>query len=115
MGGVYLFGILLIGRKPWKENPGGHIIPLEERDGVRRMYEKSILKSKTFWFNALAFVAVLVTAMVDAEIIPPMYAALAIAAANIVLRAVTDTAVYVPEREDLRVILERILKIGKNY
>jgi len=77
------------------------------------MYEKSVLASKTFWFNVLAFAAVLIMAVADAEIIPPLYAALAIAAANVVLRMVTDTAVYVPDRYELAEILRRIKNLGK--
>lgn len=50
---------------------------------------KSIFASKTFWVNLLTGVATV------AEVLPPHYAALALAIANIGLRYVTSEAVHI--------------------
>lgn len=48
-----------------------------------------IVKSKTFWFNLISGAIVVVDQLVGSKMIPPEYAASAIAIGNFILRMIT--------------------------
>jgi hypothetical protein len=57
--------------------------------------KKNLLKSKTFWLNALSLAAIY------GELLPPKYAATTVAVANIGMRLITDTPVgIVPQKSE---------------
>jgi len=54
------------------------------------MEPKSILRSKTFWFNVVSLVATV------GGFLPPQYAAVIVPAANVLLRAISEGRVTIP-------------------
>lgn len=76
----------------------------ETKDQIKKegnsMEAKSLLKSKTFWWNVFSGVATALTAVVDSSLIsdPKVIGGIALAntIVNVILRAITNQPVTVP-------------------